>query len=136
MIVKVDAYQDTLDDLVDTTYGEFDMLPHPYLDCAYYYGGFDKALNELCTSGLIEIPGANAIDDLDNKLLISEINDPFSFPLEHRYTFQSKVLGVASTALSQGQFGQLSTLCVHRGRHLGDGDSGGRIFCHIETTLS
>lgn len=108
MIVKVDAYQDTLDDLVDTTYGEFDMLPHPYLDCAYYYGGFDKALNELCTSGLIEIPGANAIDDLDNKLLISEINDPFSFPREHRYTFQSKVLGVAvaSTALSQGQFGQ------------------------------
>ena len=108
MIVKATRLKDYDQATPTVTYGEFDMHPHPYLDCAYYYGGFDKALNELCTSGLIEIPVANAVDDLDNKLLISEINDPFSFPLEHRYTFQSKVLGVAvaSTALSQGQFGQ------------------------------
>lgn len=108
MIVKATRLKDYDQATPTVTYGEFDMHPHPYLDCAYYYGGFDKALNELCTPGLIEIPAANAVDDLDNKLLISEINDPFSFPLEHRYTFQSKVLGVAvaSAALSQGQFGQ------------------------------
>jgi hypothetical protein len=39
---------------------------------------------------------------------MSEIDNPFFFPLGRTYTFQSKVLGVAiaTTALSQGQFGQ------------------------------
>ena len=108
MIVRATRQKDYDGAVPTITYGEFDMLPHPYLDCAYYYGGFEKPLNELCTSAHIDIPPVNAMDDLDNKLLVSEINDPFSFPIEHRYTFQSKVLGIAiaSTALSQGQFGQ------------------------------
>lgn len=91
-----------------TAYGVFDMLPHPYLDCAYYYGGFDNTLADLCDLTSADIPDANTIDDTDNKLLVSDTGDPFTFPLERRYTFQSKVLGVAvaTNALSQGQFGQ------------------------------
>ena len=94
--------------LLVISYGIFDMVPHPYLDCAYYYGGFDTTLADLCTLTSAEIPDVNAIDDTDNKLLVSDTEDPFTFPLERRYTFQSKVLGVAvaTTALSQGQYGQ------------------------------
>lgn len=91
-----------------TQYGIFDMQPHPYLDCAYYYGGIDNELIDLCDKDDVEIPSVNAIDDLDNKLLASDINKPFFFPLNSRYTFQSRIIGTATatTTLSQGQFGQ------------------------------
>ena len=91
-----------------TKYGVFNMYAHPYLDCAYYYGGINNKLNELCTEDRTQELEVNLIDDTENKLLVSEINKPFLFPIEGRYTFQSKVLGVAvaTTALSQGQFGQ------------------------------
>lgn len=93
---------------VSTTYKEYDMLPHPYLDCAYYYGSLSMDLSSLGQNVQEFNYPVNAIDDLDNKLFISEINEPFLFPLEGRFTFQTKVLGVAvaNTALSQGQFGQ------------------------------
>lgn len=89
-------------------YGEFDMHPHPYLDCAYYYGGGENELIDLCDLSSVKDYDINYVDDLENKLFVSEQDNPFTFPLEHRYTFQSKVIGVAvaSTALSQGQFGQ------------------------------
>lgn len=108
MQVKVELYQDSLDDLIAVKYAELDMLPHPYLDCAYFYGALGETLHALCTLDDVNSYNINAIDDIENKLLISEINNPFSFPVEHRYTFQSAVLGVAiaNTALSQGQFGQ------------------------------
>ena len=89
-------------------YGEFEMHPHPYLDCAYYYGGGENELIDLCDLSSVKDHDINYVDDLENKLFVSEQDNPFTFPLEHRYTFQSKVIGVAvaSTALSQGQFGQ------------------------------
>lgn len=91
-----------------TKYGEFDMHPHPYLDCAYYYGGIQNRLVDLCTADSAALYKQNNVDMLDNKLIISEQDNPFYFPIEHRFTFQSKVIGVAvaNTALSQGQFGQ------------------------------
>jgi hypothetical protein len=89
-------------------YGEFDMYPHPYLDCAYYYGGLDQKLSNLCGMETLPAYKDNTKDDIENKLFVSRLDDPFSFPIESRYTFQSRVLGVAvaTTALSQGQFGQ------------------------------
>ena len=107
MIVKLTRNVEETNSQV-VSYGEFDMRPHPYLDCAYYYGGFDETLDELCLLSSVEIPSVNAIDDTENKLIVSELEDPFTFPLEGKFTFQSKILGiaVATTALSQGQFGQ------------------------------
>lgn len=89
-------------------YGEFDMHPHPYLDCAYYYGGISKSLSSECVAESIEDYPIDSIDETENKLILSEMDKPFIFPLTGRYTFQSKVIGVAvaTTALSQGQFGQ------------------------------
>jgi hypothetical protein len=45
---------------------------------------------------------------ITNKVYLSEIENPYLFPVARRYTFQSEVLGVAiaTTTLSQGQFGQ------------------------------
>lgn len=47
-------------------------------------------------------------ENKENVLFVSKVDNPFVFPLESRYTFQSKIVGVAiaTTALSQGQFGQ------------------------------
>lgn len=109
MIVRV-TYGEEGDPIPAVRYGEFDMHPHPYLDCAYFYSaeGINKRLWTICNSEKIKDYPINAIDDLENKLVMSEINDPFVFPIKNRYTFQSNVVGVAvaSTALSQGQFGQ------------------------------
>ena len=109
MIVKRTFYQDTLyDGPLGVKYGEFEMKQHPYLDCAYYYGGLDKSLYSLCTLAEAKTSPANVLEEIDNKLIISAMENPFFFPIEGRYTFQSKIVGVAiaSTALSQGQFGQ------------------------------
>lgn len=112
MLLKITVESNDDGDLNDletfVRYGEFDMLPHPYLECAYYYGGLNDELWMKCHELSGKDYTVNAIDDLENKLMVSEINNPFTFPLEHRYTFQSKVIGIAiaTTALSQGQFGQ------------------------------
>jgi hypothetical protein len=97
-----------LDGSEEIRYGEFDMKPLPYLDCAYYYRGIDTILANLSDTEPILDYKVNSIDDLEDKLFVSRINDPFSFPIEQRFSFQSKVLGIATatTALSQGQFGQ------------------------------
>lgn len=89
-------------------YGEFEMLPNPYLDCAYYYGGIEEKLIDLCDKDEQEELEEKVIDDTDNKLIMSKMDSAFLFPFEHTYTFDAKVLGVAAvtTALSQGQFGQ------------------------------
>ena len=91
-----------------TWYGEFEMVPHDYLDCSYYYGGLNVRLYDLCNLSTCDEYEINNIEQLDNKLLVSEQDNPFFFPLENRYSFQSKVIGVAiaTTTLSQGQFGQ------------------------------
>ena len=108
MIVKATIKTSGAQGTTEIKYGEFDMYPHPYLDCAYYYGGVENELVSLCTQDSATDHPINAVDDLENKLLVSKMDDPFVFPLTGRFTFQSKVLGVgvATTALSQGQFGQ------------------------------
>ena len=108
MIVKATVTTSGVNGLTEIKYGEFNMLPHPYLDCAYYYGGVENELVDLCTIGSIKDYNIDQIDDLESKLFVSSIDNPFDFPIDSRYTFQSKVLGVAiaTTALSQGQFGQ------------------------------
>ena len=89
-------------------HGPFGMQPHPFLNCAYAYCGLgEKFSNYIDELGELSILSKN-IETEGNKLLISKTDNPFIFPIESIYTFQSNILGVAvaTTALSQGQFGQ------------------------------
>lgn len=99
--------------MTSTYYGEFDMKRFPSMDCAYMIGEYGQSLNSLLTS---EKPAewdkldsfGSPVTEIKNKLFISKQDNPFFFPLTGRYTFSSSVLSaaIASTALSQGQFGQ------------------------------
>ena len=90
-----------------------EMKRHPVIpNCAYAWTGLFKKtygsgynVKPIDTSNLSD---ENRVEDASNKLLLSMIDNPFVFPIAKRYTFQSKVIGVAiaSVALSQGQFGQ------------------------------
>lgn len=95
---------------VITRYASLEMLPHPFLDCAYHYVGHKTSLWDLCTlTEMPEVPeGLSSVDDRQNYLFVSEINNPFFFPNERKYQFSSPVVGaaIATFALSQGQFGQ------------------------------
>lgn len=85
------------------------MTEHPNLDCAYWYGDITKELIESCTQTATYIPGQESyLDDKPNKIYMSEMDNPFVFPVASRYTMNSKVLGcaIATAALSEGQFGQ------------------------------
>ena len=91
---------------------EIPMEPHPYLPCSYGYLGrqllkeYTHSDGQLASSNRTR-PEANVISQA-NKVLLSEMENPYVFPLGRRYTFEAEVLNVAvaTTALSQGQFGQ------------------------------
>lgn len=92
-----------------------EMKPHPFIPmCSYAWIGLGKSFSSLNytsydgIASFVDEVEENRIDISANKLMISEPDNPFVFSLAKRYTFQSKVLGVAvaSTTLSQGQFGQ------------------------------
>lgn len=96
--------------LSKVSYADLEMKPHPYLDCAYHYVKADKRLIDLCTLETQPIIDAkkNTYDDVDNAIYVSEMNNPFVFPIDQQFVFPGKVIGgaVATFALSQGQFGQ------------------------------
>ena len=87
-----------------------EMTPHPFFPmCSYWYGG-DEDLN-------VTVASSNDFDsfktesrtiDVSNKIISSPSENPFINTIGSAQEFQSRVLGVAiaSTALSQGQFGQ------------------------------
>lgn len=89
-------------------HGSFEMEPHPFLACAYANVGlghsFDEYIDELGELLIINNPK----EVIGNKLLLSNSENPFVFPVERQYTFQSPIIDVAiaTTTLSQGQFGQ------------------------------
>ena len=85
------------------------LSSHPYLDCAYWYGDIEKELLSYCTQSAAYTPGQESyMDDKPNKVYMSEMDNPFVFPVASRYTLNSRVLGhaIATAALSEGQFGQ------------------------------
>jgi hypothetical protein len=93
-------------------YVEIPMEKHPYLPCSYGWLG-RLPLADYMKEGQQEAehnrldPENNTLA-ITNKVYLSEIENPYLFPVARRYTFQSEVLGVAiaTTTLSQGQFGQ------------------------------
>lgn len=90
-------------------YGDLQMTPHPYLDCAYHFTSPNTRLLDLCN--LTEAPNVappQPYDSAQNAVYVSEIDNPFTFPDNQKFTFSGEVMGVAvaTFALSQGQFGQ------------------------------
>lgn len=108
------AYPDVNCYRVDVDFGggdvaTFEMSQHPLLSCSYAFVGMATYLSEA------QIAGDGVLDEyekktysVNNQIMISQTNNPFIFPAGGRFTLQSKVLGIAmaTTALSQGQFGQ------------------------------
>ena len=89
--------------------GKFYSLPlkrHPYLSGTYWFGGLSEEPSDIFddkdyTTATSAIVG--------NKIYISEINNPFVFPVENIVTIgcgRIFRLCSAAKALSQGQFGQ------------------------------
>lgn len=87
---------------------EFDMVEHPYLDCAVFADNPSTPLHMLVQDSGYVLKPENRIDDNESKIMVSSMESPFSFPINETFPFQAKVIGVAiaTTALSQGQFGQ------------------------------
>lgn len=93
-------------------YIEVSMKPHPTLNCSYAYLGNSDLFSYLnyksgstsSVTGKEESPYYTE----DGKILLSEIDNPMIFPIGNRYSFSGSVIGIAiaTTALSQGQFGQ------------------------------
>lgn len=85
------------------------LKPHPFLSCAYYQDK-DMAPIQLNTSTIIQdVSTENTTDISPNKLKVSELNNPLVFPVEQTYLVSNgEIIGLcsATTALSQGQFGQ------------------------------
>jgi hypothetical protein len=92
----------------DNTEIIIDLTPHDYLNGAYWYGllGLDA---KPTTNAEAETKSASLYVPMSNKIYTSEVNNPFSFPVEGINTVGSgTVIGIstAAKALSQGQFGQ------------------------------
>lgn len=97
----------------DGYYVSIPMKEHPRLNCSYGYLGrkplstYTVANASLATS-VIEKKN-NDIDEIGNKIYLSEVDNPIIFPIANRYTVGSgNIIGmaVAAQALSQGQFGK------------------------------
>jgi len=85
-----------------------DLTPHDFLNGAYWYGtlGVDTKPK---TNAEAETRSTSQSVPMGNKIYTSEINNPFSFPVNGINTIGSgSILGIstAAKALSQGQFGQ------------------------------
>ena len=94
------------------------MKEHPRLNCAYGFWGLGYGLSELYPSGsgdtreketVLSIPTAeDRTYDVENRLFLSGVDNPFYFPLGQRVTFSSRIIAVApiTIPLSTYQFGQ------------------------------
>lgn len=93
-------------------YYEVPLEPHPMLNGAYYYKGWDDIETKSDDDFLADFNyglNKNLSVDLPNKIYTSEINNPFYFPVRGINTVGAgRIIGIstAAKALSEGQFGQ------------------------------
>ena len=95
---------DTQDKEEWTFFSEGETVPHPFLPMVYVYKG-GKNSSTVVGSKMTDTEDYR-INSKENELSITKIENPFQ--VETKHTFQSKITGIAiaTTALSQGQFGQ------------------------------
>lgn len=101
-----DAYKMVIVNQSKTSYAELSLTEHPMLNGAYAFLGF-KGITYASGSKVIK-PTDNT-DKQMNKLYVSNVNNPFHFPLEGIYTIGSdRIIGVGAVTrpISQGQFGE------------------------------
>lgn len=87
---------------------EVPLQPHPFLNGAYYFGGWED-MEPTGAYTPVESPMADRIVEVPNKIYTSQVNNPFFFPTTGINTIGTgKILGICAAvkALSQGQFGQ------------------------------
>ena len=110
------AYKMTVFDHKYPTYHRtYDLKPHPYMNGAYCFA-YGNNINPIIDSfeGGAWVSGApslsiDSIDPSPNKLRVSEVGNPFYFPMENTYTPSvGEIRDIISNtvAISQGQFGQ------------------------------
>lgn len=89
-------------------YYEFNLKPHPFLNGAYAFLGYDQIRNASGTSSESKEDHYEIID-ASSKLYTSQVNNPFYFPLEGiKDVGVGKILGLATAEkpMSVSQFGQ------------------------------
>jgi len=108
----------------------YEMREWAGLNCSYMYIGVDKNIlwdighvsmtydravavysqdTDAAQRGDVSNITENRIEQKDNVLLLSDVDNPWFFPLENEYTMQAtRIIGtaLATKALSTGQFGQ------------------------------
>ena len=100
-----------------TTIYSLPMKEHPRLDAAYGFWGLDDTLDnaiegdgreEVEFHQIIPPPEENKSYSVQNRLALSEMDNPFVFPLGQRIRFTAEIVDSIpiTTALSSGQFGQ------------------------------
>ena len=109
---NVNAYKAVLviTQYVSSKMYEVHLEPHPLLNGAYYFGGWD-GINSDGAQTISYYPEATSDKSilLLNKIYTSEVNNPFYFPVLGINTVGTgNILGIcaAAKALSEGQFGQ------------------------------
>lgn len=92
----------------DNTEIIIDLTPHDFLNGAYWYGLLGVEAKPT-NNAEPETRNTSANVPMGNKVYTSEVNNPFSFPVNGINTIGSgSIVGIstAAKALSQGQFGQ------------------------------
>ena len=90
------------------------MKEHPRLNCSYGFWGLDERLDTpVFGDGRSSVPASELPTQDESyvqygRLVLSEMDNPFVFPLGQRQSFPDKIIGAlpATIALSTGQFGQ------------------------------
>lgn len=101
-----DAYKMVIVNNSAKEYAEVDLIGHPLLNGAYWFSSFNPLTFK---SGSPTISPTNNVEYMANTLMLSEVNNPFHFPLEGIYTVGSSgIIGMSSVTrpISQGQFGE------------------------------
>ena len=92
------------------------MKEHPNMNVAYGFWGLDSAISDTnmfpddsrSTEIVTEIPGDDPVLLNENRLRLSELDNPFFFSLGQGISFTARIISAVpvTTALSTGQFGQ------------------------------
>ena len=87
-----------------------DLKPHPLLNGAYYFTGFEPKQSSNVATNIPVTPDSERFVNMPNKIYTSEVGNPYYFPLSGiiNTVGVGQILGMAAvtTPLSQGQFGQ------------------------------